>query len=742
MRKTHSSTNRAVFAGVMGSVLVSGVEVLAQDAGIVLEEIIVTASRRAENLQDVALAVAVIDNDEYILSGRSTLAQELVFVPGVAVADAGRNWGNDTVIRGINSTGAAGVASYFDELPFGSSTPYADFGGSQLDGTLLDLSTIDVLKGPQGTLYGASAMGGLIKFNSRPVSLDEWSGSVLADVSSTEGGGTNQLYRVGANGPIATDTLGVSFTAFYRDKAGYIDNVSIPLDGWDDSEYYGGSGTLRWSVSEKLDIKLQGLILNSEAEGLATIQANSLDDVPVPGVAAGEPIFGDYSTGDFVVNPSEYEAELFGLTIDYDLGFADLLLATSIQEATLAQSSDVSFLTFLADMVVPENAPHTSVVATFDIGWEKVSQEIRLTSKSDQSFEWIVGAYYNDEEGNNSQDLVPTPAAPAGAFLVDQPSNYEELSLYATGTYAFSEQWDASLGIRFTDYSTDVAFETTSPLFQPLPKTENDEEETNYLFNVRYRPSDSTSFYGRIASGFRPGGANFVIVDPLTGQPLNNDFFEADSLVSYELGVKGHSASNRFSYELAAFSIDWEDFQVNQSINGIGVTANASEAQSMGAEVSVKFAVTEHLTVTGTYSYTKAELTADEPTLGGADGDQLPNSPENQGAIDVDYRFNIGEVPAFAGLAWQYKGDMPVGFDGYTDSSGMFIPPGAPRLNLDSYNLVDLRAGFTTASFDVSVYVTNVFDEYAYQNFFPDFFGGSAVPTRPRTYGGIVRWNF
>jgi outer membrane receptor protein involved in Fe transport len=198
-------------------------------------------------LQDVALAVTVLDVGKFADAGLTNLADVMTFVPGVSVEDSGSPFFTDIYLRGINATLSAGVASYVDEIPFGSSTVYTV--AAPLDGTLLDLESLDVLKGPQGTLYGASAMGGILKYTTRKASLQEWTGSVSADLSSTDGGGLNQLYRVNGNGPIATDTLGVSFTGFWKDKTGYIDNVAIPKDEWDDYEYYGGSGSLRWAAT-------------------------------------------------------------------------------------------------------------------------------------------------------------------------------------------------------------------------------------------------------------------------------------------------------------------------------------------------------------------------------------------------------------------------------------------------------------------------------------------------------------
>ena len=714
--------------------------VQAQDSENVLEEVTVTASRREEALQDVAFSVAVINVDDYMEAGFSSLADILPFVPGVSVAGSGEPYNNDVFIRGVNAVLSAGVVSYVDDIPFGSSTVYTT--PAPLDGTLLDLGTLDVLKGPQGTLYGASAMGGMLKFNTREASLEEWTGSISADLSTTHGGGFNQMYRVNANGPIATDTLGMSFTAFWKDKSGYIDNVTIPKDGWDDYEYYGGSGSLRWAATEKLEIKVQGLYQKSTLDGAATVWANYADDQLLPGIAAGDPWHGKYKTGEETLNPSEFEASLLGLTVNYDFDFGRLTSVTSTQELSYIQSPDVTIpFAFFADIFFPDNAPHTSATAILDLGFDKVTQEIRLTSNSNEQFEWILGGYYTNEDGRNIQDLILVPNDPL--FFADFPSKYKETSFFANGTYYFTPDFDGTFGIRYADYSNSVQLTAEGPLVAPIPLTKIEDNVTTYQFNLRYRAGENMSFYGRIASGYRPGGANLVLLDPETGESLVDEFFEPDTLWSYEIGMKGTSEDGRFGYDIAAFYIDWQDYQISVVRGGLSVAGNADKAVSKGAEASLSFAATDALTIKGILSYTNAKLAADDQDLGGADGEQLPNTPKWQAGLDFNYAFNMGKLPAYFGAAWTYKDKMPVGFSGYTDENGVFWPPSSPRLVLDSYSLIDLRLGLTVSKVNLSFYVTNLLDEWAYTSFAPSFDSPSlGVPTRPRTLGMVARWNF
>lgn len=721
-------------AWLSGQVVAQDAAPVAQDAsvgGAALEEIIVTASRREERLQDVAVAVAVIDPQDFAAGGLTELTSILPFVPGVAVQDTGSTYRNDVYIRGVNATGAGGVGTYIDDIPYGSSTKDAG-GGAPIDSTLFDLENLSVLKGPQGTLYGASAMGGVLKYKTRNPSTKAWSGDVSTDLSSAQGGDLNQLYRASVNGPLARDLLGVSLTGFWKSKAGYIDNVRIPKDGWDDYEYYGGSASVLLTPSEPLSVKLQGVYQKSTQDGMATILTTN----------TGVPLVGPFEIAAPTISPSVFESKLFGLTVDYDFGFAKLTSITSTQDLQTIRNSDltVPFARF-ADIFFPANAPHTSAIFTGDLGWDRVTQELRLTSESNRTFEWLVGGFYSKEEGYNTQRIDTTPAEPA-FFVVDFPSEYTEKAAFATGTYYFTPDFDVSVGYRLSDTRNSIQLDAIGPLVGALPLNVFDDRVNTYLFNARYRPSDRMSVFGRAANGFRPGVANFRIADTSTGEFLSDAFVQPDTLWSYELGIKGAAAEGRFGYEVATFYIDWKDFQVNVLRGGILVATNGNRASSKGVEASLTFAPLDSLTLMAAIGYTDARLEADDPNVGGAKGDELPNSPDWSGTLGFHYDFNIGGATAFAGGSYRYNGEVPVGFEGVT-IDGRFHAAASPRYDNESYDLLNLQLGFATPRFEVSAYVTNLLDEYAYANITTSFTAPAvAIPLRPRTIGVMLKTKF
>lgn len=708
----------------------------------IIEEVRVTASRREEDLQDVALSVTVLDQEQLARGGRNSLPEILPFVPGVTVQQFGANFFNDVYIRGINATTVAGVGTYVDDIPYNSSTRYAG-GGAPVDATLFDLDYVNVMKGPQGTLYGASAMGGILQFKTRAPSTQYWSASTSLDISSVKGAGPSQLYRAMANGPIVPDKVAIGVAGFWKDKAGYIDNVALG-GPWDDSQYYGGSLSVLATPIENLTFRALAMYQNSEQDGLATIQANGRANFPAAGLPAGQWIHGKYATGENVLNPSVFESKLFGLTAEYDFGPATLTSVTSYQELERVQLLDftVQFVGF-ADQLFPERAPHVSSVLDGAIGWDKWIQELRLTSESNGKFEWIVGGFYSKEEGFNVQDLVFVPAEPS-FYYANFPSIYEEHAAFGTATYYFTPRLDASIGIRRSETESSLELDNNGTLLiNAIPLNVISDEITTYLLNVRYRPSEAVSLYARAASGYRPGGANFLVRDPVSGALLSDPAYLPDELWSYEAGIKGTAWRQRFSYDVTAFFIDWKDYQIGVNRGGLGVAANADEASSRGMEAALSLLATDALKLTASISYIDAKLDVDEPDLGGRKGTQLPSSPKWSGALGANYNFMLGTVQAYVGGSWLYTGDVAYGFPGYTDAGGVFRGSANPRHVEDSYSVLDLQAGLDTGRFEASLYLKNALGEYAYTTFTPNLTASSlAVPLAPRTVGVMLRMKF
>ena len=292
-----------------------------------------------------------------------------------------------------------------------------------------------------------------------------------------------------------------------------------------------------------------------------------------------------------------------------------------------------------------------------------------------------------------------------------------------------TDKLDVTGGVRYAHNSQRQGQIASGELVGPIQERSSSDSEPTYLANLRYRASDNVMTYLRIATGYRPGGPNAVLIDA-NGQPRAPTTFSSDKLASYEAGVRFGSAGRRLSADLATYYIDWDDMQILAVRNGLGVVANAAKARSQGAELTVTAIPVPALTVVGAFGYTDAELTEDAPDLGGVKGESLPDAPELTAALSADYRFGVGGYEAFAGTTVRYVADRNANFD---QSVGM------PQYKLPDYTAVDVRGGVTLGSARLQLYCKNIADERGQLSAFTgtSVSGGPANVSilQPRTLG-------
>ena len=523
----------------------SGFPAVAQSKeGAVIEEVIVSASRRDEAIQDVPASVTSLDTENFLENGLKSLKDLEGFVPGLTVVSGGSPVDNNVSLRGIVGAGTATVATYVDDVPYGSATPYAGGARLSLDQVLGDIQRLEVIRGPQGTLYGASSLGGLLKYVTKEPSLSEAQGSIVADFSDTEDGGANQTYRAYVTAPLVEDQVGFSLSVFSDSFDGFVDD---PIRGIDDIDAYdmtGGDLKVRFDLTDQLTAKL--LVMYQEAD---------FDDTALIFVDANnDPLIDDRSTTNFADTERDFEFELYALTVDYEFDWATLTSVSSYQtyqNDTLGDATATFGVSLDLGFGLPIGTTTAQVGELLDV--ERFTQEIRLTSNSNKNLEWIVGVYYTDEEADNDQPIVIGGPLSFLGGDISAPSSYEELALFGSFTYYLNEDFDITLGARYSQNDVAVEVDSLSPLVGSFPSQSTDENVDTYLTTLRYRPSESTSLYARIASGYRPNGANAVPVDPTTGTPLGPTTFDPDEMWSYEVGLKGNVGTN-FDYELAVFS--------------------------------------------------------------------------------------------------------------------------------------------------------------------------------------------
>lgn len=719
-----TNRSRIGLALLLASTALAASPALAQSApgATQVSDIIVTAQKREERASETPLSLSVLSGEALQASGATQLADFAATVPGLSFTSNGVGQGQVNlrgVTTGLNVGSTVGI--YVDEVPYGSSTSFAGAAQLALDVGLFDLDRVEVLRGPQGTLYGASTMGGLLKYVTKAPDPTGFDGGLRAGVSATAHGGVGYDLAGAVNAPFASDTAAVRLNGFYTQDGGFVDNRLSGADDVNQSEVYGGRIDVAFNPTEALSIRLTGFAQEIERDG-----SGSVDFVG----ATGRPVDGEYEQRRFA-EPFAQSFRLASAVVDYDFG------PTQLTSVTSYQTSDVDYVTDVSALYVPLlggfGLALGSTPLVKEVNTDKFTQEARLAG-SVGAFDWIVGGFYTREKSFQLQTLPatdPTGAPfPLNLLTAELPSLYEETAAFATLTWHVTDRLDLSGGLRHAKNEQTYEQNASGLLGGPAPKRSSDESVTTYLANARYRLTDRSIGYLRYATGYRPGGPNMVLNDPVTGAPLAPPTFDADTLKSYEAGYKASTADGRFSLDASVYYIDWQDLQIVALRNGVGVVANASSAAIKGAEFTVTARPTNALSLVAAVSLLDAELDADSPDLGGMKGDSLPDSPKVTVALSADYGFSLRGYDADVGATVRHVADRVSSFD---------MSAGTPQHALPDYTTVDLRFGVDFNAVRAQFYIRNLFDEFGELSAMTSFSvaGGpiQITPLRPRTVG-------
>jgi iron complex outermembrane receptor protein len=718
------SARRRVFAaaGLLGLGTAATAAAQTSTDVSVLEEIVVTAQKFEQKLSETPLSVTAISARNLEALGATQFRDFASTVPSLTFTTSGVG-STQVNLRGVTTGNniSPTVGIYVDEVPYGSSTAFASGAQLALDVGLFDVSRIEILRGPQGTLYGASTMGGLLKYVSITPDPTAFAATVRAGVVSTESGGVGYDGAAAVNAPFANDKAAVRLSGFYTHDGGYVDNLANGQDDVNEANVYGGRADLLVKSTEKFSLRLTAFAQDIERDGVASSDYN---------LATGRPIDGELEQRRLRAEPFEQEFRLASATLTYDFGGAQLTSISSFQTVDSQAFTDVSAF------FVPALAANGIVLGSIDVEkqneTDKFTQEVRL-SGTGPVLDWSIGAFYTDEDSDQFQTLhssLPNGAVfPVNLLTVNLPSTYEEYAGFGTLTWHLTEKVDLTGGLRYAHNSQEFEQIGSGPLVFSVPKRSVSDSVSTYLATLRYRASDNLTSYLRYATGYRPGGPNVVLND-LNGQPLASPTFDADKLRSYEGGIKASTSDRRFSVDAAVFLIDWDDLQINAVRNGLGVVDNAAAAESRGAELTLTLIPTPGLTLVGAFGYTDAQLSEDAPDLGGLDGDRLPDTPKFTAAFSGDYGFQVAGRDAFVGATVRHVTDRVTSYD---------ASPGVPQYELPDYTTVDLRTGLQFGDSRLQLFVRNAFDERGQLSATTGFsaLGGPAWVSlvQPRTIG-------
>jgi iron complex outermembrane receptor protein len=589
-----------------------------------LEQITVTAEKIKERAIDVPVSMTTLSAASLASLNATRFLDFANTVPGLDYSTAGAGF-TQISMRGV-TTGydvSSTVGVYFDDVPVGSSSVFALGNLFAFDPALFDIQNIEVLRGPQGTLYGASAMGGLIAYTSTPPDESGVHGDAQAGVSKIEGGGTSYDIASSLNLPVFGDRAALRLTGYQTHNGGFINDIALNRSEVDAGDTDGGLMDLAVQPNESLHLSLTALLQNSSRDGESTADYTASGSMP----------YGPY--GQYRPYPGgEPFDEHFNLLIgraSYDVGALTLTSITGYQAMRESNIWDVSS-EFAPLCALLESFSCTSFAAQSNLTLHKLTQEVRATSKLGHRLEWLLGVFYTREtssqyeffllRGSNSQP------EPNNLFTYYVPSLYEEKAAFGDLTWHVSGKLAVTGGLRYAHDDQDFSQAGAGLLAGSKPLSGSAESVRNYLGTIRYFLGRNATAYLRYATGYRPGGPNYVTLNPVTGNPNGPPSSRPDSLKNYEAGVKLETADDRLAIDAAIYKINWDDIQVAVNTGGFSSITNAPGGASVdGGEITLRSREFGSLSTGASLSYTHAYINEGTPALGAAPGERLPGSP-------------------------------------------------------------------------------------------------------------------
>jgi outer membrane receptor protein involved in Fe transport len=664
-----------------------------------LEEVLVTATKREESVQSVPMSITAITAVQLEQAHVQDFEDIARMVPNLSYAAAGSQTGRRYALRGIYGDNTVGF--YLDDLPI----------PANLDPRVVDLDRIEVLRGPQGTLFGARSMGGTIRMITNVPDQKKLSGEVSIDGSTLEGGTSGYQVNGTANIPLIDDVAALRATAYTGRDGAFINrefpdpNNPASLDrrkvGGDN--FIGGSISALFKITDRLSIRATVLGQRDSYDGYR------LSDYTPATLRQLRP---------FDVPESDRRPWLYtGLTVKYDTAIGNFTSATSYFHSNEDTSEDAS-----EQIGSLFGVPPLPTSVLFRSPEHQFTEEFRFASTFPGPVQFVGGVYFNKSRGGYTQ-LINSPgldAASGGAFGTDlvyggaSVTHQDEVAPFGELTYHIATAWSITGGFRYSwitsrsfTYSQGIASDATIPV-----NLSAKEHAAVPKVAVQYQPSKDLNVYALAAKGYRPGGPQvvpsetFCAADYLASGLTPDDLrtFKSDNLWNYEAGIKSGLFDHKLRLNAAAFWIDWQRIQQTAEFKcGSFFTANAGAARSRGVELQFETSPINHLDLQGGLGYTDAVITKSAPFLSTRVGDPIQNVAPWTAFLSASYYYPISSV-----------------LDGYFRVDGNYVgkshsatnDPINPRVR-DPYTLVNLRTGITVHTFELALYVENLGNVHA-----------------------------
>ncbi|WP_317930423.1 TonB-dependent receptor [Halioxenophilus sp. WMMB6] len=722
-----------------------------------IEEVVVTAQKRSQDLQDVPIAVTAMNADMLKDAGISN-------VTGIAARTPGFSMGEfnpaqpQLYIRGIGSNGDGAASGEQSVAMFIDGVYVNRSAGTGLE--LFDIQSIEVLRGPQGTLWGKNAIAGAINVTTRKPS-DQFEAAAEFTLGNL---GVSNLRSMIA-GPL-TDKLNGKLSLNTKQRDPYVQSVVDSSIETGDVDSQGARAQLNYLASDNLEFLFTANYGTDERGGNASISDAT---VGITGQALTQAIAEGYPEADFYENYQSYrgysDMENSGASLKVDwqqeLYTLSSLTAYTSNKAKFAQAGMAvapeifyNYGSFSVSALGPFAG--VSIVNPVDETSEMFSQELRLAGELN-NVTWQAGAYYAEEDTDRTEgNVLDAPAFLIGTLgdpllalayspSVDQARQQNTTTTYALfteATYSVSDALDLTLGLRYTqetkDYSNSGSMRSLNDPSLPVLTSEYQAKETwdapTYRLVANYRFNNDVMTYASVATGFKSGG--FGISTPLS--PALGEPFNEEQALNYELGFKSTLLDSKLRLNAALFRTEYKDLQILQqflceecTIAPL-ITKNAGEALSQGVELELTYLLTDHFTASANYSYLEAEFVDLEGTLANDEGNKLRNAPRNTYnavlAYDTDLSFG-GFLKARLEYIHKEKA-----YQDTVNNEYAAIP---------EYRLFNGRLAYTSANenWEVALFGNNLMnEEYYLHNFSLPPFGAVHVPGLPRNYGVTVTW--
>jgi iron complex outermembrane recepter protein len=725
---------------------------LAQTAGAnapseALAEIVVTATKRNERLQDVPVSITAETGIELEHRGATQLQDIINTTPGLSNPGSGGGNSTNLTIRGVTTGTDLGlkqstVALLYDDMPI---DPVGQGGGAS-NLRVVDIERVEVLRGPQGTLFGSGSLAGALRYIINKPDLSQFNGSAEVTGSGTQTGAASYSGTMMINAPIVQDQLGVRLVGYYYDDGGWIDDLRTGEKDANPTKTYGARMAIAAKPNDQFNANLT--FTYQDSKDYNGTLAGSLIQKP-PGSPPGQVSDG---INDYIV---ELKSTIAALTLAYDFDFATLTSVSTYHDRRSDTYGVDTYFAPLTSLIAagPANIVQGLDTITYGIDGNIYTQELRLNSRNSGNFKWTAGVFYLHASAGGSQEDRSAAVIPVigSDNIVDLIYHFgqQEIAAFSEATYTFADKWDLTGGLRASHYMVSARIDTGGfiPVFSIL---QSDYTHTNFhdlgtpvdpRVSLAYRANPDLTLYTQVARGYRVGGVNLTSDVGGRNSPPS---YGPDSLWNYEVGAKGRMFDGRLTYSTALYYIDWSNIQVALQNQLGNYTGNASAARNYGVEFQLDAKPVSWLQVGASFQLSKNQISKDDPTIsrpatglvGVKDGDVLPAAPEGQASAYAEVDFPVADYRGYVRAQGNYLGDQWTDFQHNGTKFGGFAQE-------------NLRAGINFGSYEAVLFVDNLSNSQGATGAADAQIAGPVILNnqqlfriRPRTAGVTLRAKF